>query len=77
MTVLNHSVDLGNQLEHEHPLPAEVGGGYDPGMSQELVGSLYDAMAKSVWDVQAADLRAVLSAGHSPQLGGGILLERG
>ena len=75
VTVPDDSVDLGDQSEHEHPFSTEVDRGCNSGMSRELVGGLDDAMAERMWNVQPADLGAVLLAGHSPQLRSGVLLE--
>ena len=75
MALLDGRVNLRDQSEHEHSFPAEVNGCGDSGMSQELVCRFYDAMAEGMRNVQMADLRAILLAGHSPQLGGGILLK--
>ena len=74
MAVLKNPVDFRYQPEHEHPFPAEVSGGSNAGMSQKLVGSLYDPVPQSMRDIEAVARSLVLVAPKAPQPRGGVLL---
>ena len=67
-------MDFRYQPEHKHPLPAEVSGGSNAGVSQELVGGLYDPVSQGVRDIEAVARGLVLLAPKASQPGGGVLL---
>ena len=53
VALLKDSVHLRHQPEHVDLFPTEVRGGGDAGMSQELVGGLYDPVVQAVGNVKA------------------------
>ena len=67
-------MDFRHQPEHEDSLPAEVRGGSNAGMAQELMSGLYNQVSQSVGDVKAITRSLVLLAPKTPQSRGGVLV---